>query len=340
MHRQNRMTLLCLLLTLSACTTTDRTTLTPTTATHFVSQGTRIELPPIETGKRPEWLVRDHQHYPSSDYYSVTAQASSPNEAAKKAYESAIRFFQPTEDAKPVEALQTQVKVVAIWRNQDIHHALAVFPRHEVVTFLYNKLDSLDAATRTTVATLSTTEDPLQKIGLLQSTIQRQQLRAAYQKSLKKIDPAKEGRESPWDTRRWSLEMSALLKDLRIMPIMDSSPSNPTPMTAMLKEGLEKAGLRPARPFEADYVLTGELHIEEKTLTNGYTQAIGHLELTLQHQEQHTLYGVKSWELEVTSLSAEGAKERMLNKARRLLKQDKREIIIGIATQPTNSENQ
>ncbi len=335
MHRQNRITLLCLLLTLSACTSTDRTTLTTSGPTHFISQGTRINLPTIETGKRPEWLIRDHHDYPRNDFYSVTAQDNNAEAAAKKTYADAIKLLQPTDDAVQIGALQAQIKIVSLWSDDKNYHALAVLPRQQSVAFLYSQLNNLDATTQASVTALNTTEDPLQKIGLLQTAIERQQLRAAYQKSLKKIDPAKEGRESPWDTRRWSLEVAALLKNLRITPVMVPTPSNPTALTDTLKQGLENAGLRPARKFEADYILTGTLHIEEKTLASGYTQAIGHLNLTLQDDKQNRSYGVKSWQLEATSLSADGAKERMLNKARRLLKQNQRKTIIGIATQPT-----
>ena len=331
MHGKLTTALLGLLITLTGCATTNQTSLALNNATEIVSHGTRIALPSIETGKRPEWLVRDSQAYPHQDYYSVTRQANSAEAAAKKAYDSAYKLLRPEQSSNSAE--QPQIKIAALWHGQNSVHALAVIPRRQAETYLRDHLNSLDTATQANVIALNITEDPLTKIGLLQTVIKRQQLRAAIQKSLKKVELAKEGRESPWNTRSWSLQMAALLKELRIIPIMDISLSNTTALTPMLKQGLENAGLRPARSFEADYILSGKLDIDEKELNNGYIQANGQLQLTLQHKENQTRYGTQNWALEVTAISAEGAKERLLHKAKRLLITDKRETIIGIAAQ-------
>ncbi len=331
MHDKLTTALLGLLITLTGCATTNQTSLVLNNATEIVSHGTRIALPSIETGKRPEWLVRDSQAYPHQDYYSVTRQANSAEAAAKKAYDSAYKLLRPEQSSNSAE--QPQIRLAALWHGQNLFHALAVIPRHQAETYLRDHLNSLDTATQANVIALNITEDPLTKIGLLQTVIKRQQLRAAIQKSLKKVELAKEGRESPWNTRSWSLQMAALLKELRIIPIMDISLSNTTALTPMLKQGLENAGLRPARSFEADYILSGKLDIDEKELNNGYIQANGQLQLTLQHKENQTRYGTQNWALEVTAISAEGAKERLLHKAKRLLITDKRETIIGIAAQ-------
>jgi len=333
MRGKHNIILLGLLIALSGCATTNQTSQVLNNATEIVSHGTRITLPNIETGKRPEWLVRDSQAYPHQDYYSVTRQANSAEAAAKKAYDSAYKLLRPEQSFSSAE--QPQIRLATLWHNQgqNLFHALAVIPRHQAEAYLRQQLDKLDTATQANVVALNITEDPLAKIGLLQTVIERQQLRAAIQKSLKKVDPAKEGRESPWNTRSWSLQMAALLKELRIIPIMDISLSNTTALTPMLKQGLENAGLRPARSFEADYILSGKLDIYEKELNNGYIQANGLLQLTLRHKENQTRYGTQNWALEVTAISAEGAKERLLHKARRLLTTDKRETIIGIAAQ-------
>ena len=333
MHSMHKIVLLGLLISLSGCVTTNQSNLTATasSATNIVSYGTHITLPKIDTGKPPEWLVRASTDYPAKDYYSVTRQANTADTAARKAYASAYKLLNPEQSSGSTEL--PQIKLAALWQGQGVSHALAVIPRHQAEAYLREQLNSLDTATQGNVDDLNITDDPLIKIGLLQTVIERQQLRAAIQKSLKKVDLAKEGRESPWNTRSWSLQMAALLKELRIIPMMDSSLSNTTSLTAMLKQGLENSGLRPARPFEADYILSGSLDIEETELNNGYTQANAQLQLRLQHKDKLTDYGTQNWALEVTSISAEGAKERLLNKAKRLLTADKRETIIGIAAQ-------
>ncbi len=332
MRSKHNLVLLGLLIVLSGCATTKQPTLASNSATHIISHGAHISLPTIASGKRPEWLVRDSQDYPAKDYYSVTSQANTAEAAAKKAYDSAYQLLNP-EQVSNTGTEQPQIKLAALWHDQNNFHALAVIVRQQATTFLLDQLNSLDTATQANVTALNNSEDPLTKIGLLQTVIERQQLRAAIQKSLKKVDPAKEGRESPWNTRSWSLQMAALLKELRIIPVMDISLSNTTSLTPMLKQGLENAGLRPARSFEADYILSGKLDIEETELDNGYIQANGQLQLILQHKDRKTNYGMRSWALEVTSINAEGAKERLLNKAKRLLTTDKRETIIGIAAQ-------
>ncbi|MBI3772667.1 MAG: hypothetical protein HY272_08220 [Gammaproteobacteria bacterium] len=335
MDSKHRIILLSLLTALGACATTDQTASISVNATSIASHDMALTLPVITIGARPEWLMHDSQDYPPRDYYTRTAQADSPQAAATLACERIITLLRPEPEAEPVEQLQQKIKIAALWHNQGRYHALAVLPRQEAETFLRGRLNSLDAATKISVAKLDATDEPLEKIGLLHSVIQRQQLRAAYQKSLKQVDPLKEGRESPWDTRRWSLQMEALLKELRVIPVMDITLSNPTALTPMLEQGLKNGGMQPASPLEADYILSGKLDIEEKELTNGYTQAKGHLELTLQHKDKQIRYGMQDWAFEVTSLSAEGAKERLLNKVQQILTQDKRGTIIGIATQPT-----
>lgn len=332
MQRKHNIVLLSLLIAFSGCATTNQASLESSSTIEIVSYGAHITLPTIETGKRPEWLVRDSQDYPHKNYYSDTGQADTAEAAATKAYERAYKLLK-SEQATNNSSAQPQIKLAALWHDTNSFHALAVIPRQQAETYLRDQLNNLDIATQANVTVLSITADPLKKIGLLQTVIERQQLRAAIQKSLKKVDIAKEGRESPWNTRSWSLQMAALLKELRIIPIMDISLSNTTSLTPMLKQGLENAGLHPARPFEADYILSGRLDIEEKELNNGYSQANGQLQLRLLHKDKQTNYGMQNWALEVTSISAEGAKERLLNKAKRLLTTDKRETIIGIAAQ-------
>lgn len=334
MDSKRSIILLSLLTVLGGCATIDQTASISANTTSIVSHGTMLALPVITIGARPEWLIRDSQDYHRRDYYSRTAQADSAEVAATQAYEQIIKLLRPEPEADAVEQLQQKIEIAALWRDQGAYHALAVFPRQEAETFLRGKLNSLDAATKISVAKLDATDEPLEKIGVLHSVIQRQQLRAAYQKSLKQVDPLKEGRESPWDTRRWSQKMEALLKELRVVPVMDITLSNPTALTPMLEQGLKNGGMESASPLEADYILSGKLEIEEKELSNGYTQANGHLQLTLQHKDKQIRYGMQNWAFEVTALSAEGAKERLLNKAQQILAQDKRETIVSIAAQP------
>lgn len=335
MQVKHSIILLVLIISLSGCAISNQpnsSSLAANSAANIVSHGTHIALPTIETGKRPEWLVRTSPDYPYNDFYSVTSQANTAETAAEKVYDSAYKLLKPEQSSS--RAGLPQIKLVALWQqSQNTFHALAVIPRDQAEAYLRDHLNNLDTATRANVAVLNITADPLMQIGLLQTVIERQQLRAAIQKSFKKLDLTKEGRESPWNTRSWSLQMEALLKELRIIPLMDISQPNSDVLTAMLKQGLENAGLRPVRSFEADYILRGRFDIEEKELNNGYSQANGQLQLTLQHKDKQTDYGMQNWALEVTSISVEGAKERLLNKAKRLLTTDKRQTIIGIAAQ-------
>lgn len=325
----------CAFAALSGCAATNHIVTVPLQSERIVIEGTSLALPLIATGGQPEWVIHDSPEYPRQDFYSRTAYADNPEIAATQAGEQIINLLRPEPEADPVIQLQQKIKIAALWQNQGTYYALAVFPRQDAEIFLRGRLDSLDAATKIDVTRLETTEEPLERIGLLHSVIQRQQLRAAYQKSLKRVDVQRKGRESPWDTRRWSLEMANLLKGLRIVPVMDITLSNPSVLTPMLEQGLKNGGMQPATMLDADYILNGKLDIDEQELTSGYTQAKGHLALTLQHKDKLIRYGVQEWTFDATSLSAEGAKERLLNKVQQVLTQDKRETVLGIATQAT-----
>ena len=332
MSRRRLTALLGLIVLLSACGAQRTATLPPlpTTVNIEIAQGElrQFPLPALSHGPRPEWLIPSATGYPDNSFYTIHSRATTPLEAAKQAYADAVEFLRPAPEAASIDALAEQIRVIGIWHDGTQSHALVTLPRRAVIDHLRQQVDQLDEATRATVLALQTSNDPLIQIGLLQTAIKRQQLRALYQKSFKRAEG--EGRESPWDTRRWSLQLSALMKELLITPKTNSS--DPA-LEERLKLGLLNAGMHAARHFEADYVLSADLDIHRQQLPDGYAQARGELTLKLRHIETGRDYGTQRQTLEVTAMSAEDARQRLLRKAERLLSEDKRNAIIDIAEQ-------
>ncbi len=292
-------------------------------------------LPAAAHGAKPTWLSPGDQSHHNADRYALTAHGKTAQQAATEAFESALALLHPIDQVSIGFPTTATPKVTALWQNpaNKQFHALVTFDRQIAYSHLRATLDGLDARTEQDRQQLNQTREPLARIALLNQVIERQQQRALLQKSLKKIDVTKEGRESPWDTRRWSLELNALLHNLLIAPEIEGDDQASAGLIHPLIEGIVNTGLRRARPFEADYVLSGQLETREQTLESGYIQANGTLRLTLQDSATKRRYGSYDWQLQATSLTAEDAKARLMSKSEQILKQDHRATIIGIATQ-------
>lgn len=332
MYKKELLLLAVITLSLAACNSQHSANTKNAAPTQIIVDNQRLVLPTIQHGIKPVWL--SPQPPQQAEYHALSAQGHSADEAASKAYRAAIQLMRPV--ANEHQGFDGSIRISHLWQNPQQptqFHALAIIEREAAYRYLRGKLDSFDAATELNVDALNNARDPITRIGLLNTMIERQQRRAAYQKSLKKIDITKEGRESPWDTRRWSLQLGQLLDGLLITPQIDAEPETKVELITNLTQGIANTGLRRARPFEADYVLSGQLETREKNLQNGYVQASATLSLSLKDIAKQKHYGHKDWHLEATALTPEDAKARLLNKMQHILKQNHRHTIIDIASQ-------
>lgn len=280
-------------------------------------------LPSIETGAKPYW----DKTFPSTQYVSVISESDSPAQAAKNAQKEMRLLLNPQTETDDTRTLNPEIKIAALWmKENDSFHALAIFPQAEAARHLWQQIDTLDAMTTQDIANLGSSTDPLKKIGRLLKMIKRQQLRAAYQKSLKQIDLKKEGRESPWNTRRWSLAVEQHLSELLIIPTNTQQTE-----LAILQNGLAHAGLSPTNKNDAQYTIKSELNVTYKDLANGWKKADGTLKVQLKNKAAHNVPNEKTWHIETTALNTDAATQRIKGKTKRLIEQQMKRIIKEIA---------
>ncbi len=296
-------------------------------------------LPIIETGSRPEWLSGSSTKYPKSTFILMHTEASTAKNAVTTAHRKMINLLRPLPEAADIEELEPEISIAGLWLHNDTYYALAVFPRELADQHLRGKLEMLDAMTETTVAKINSTNDMLTKIGLLYSAIERQKLRAAYQKSLKKVDLEGRGRESPWNTLKWSNEAAQLIAALNIKPIIDQKTTESESLLIMLENGLMKAGIESTDNSTNDQIEASLLITYEDT-DSGWVQARGVLDVKLINGGETRQMGYKIWNLEAAALNAETAKNRILSKSKRILEPGLRDVIIGIAMDSETSLDQ
>lgn len=264
--------------TLGGCATTNEVAFTEKVIK--VDETSALNLPALETGGRPEWLGGNSAEFPKSTFILLNAQGNTANDAATAAYNKIVKLLHPLPEAADIKDLETEIRIAGLWQYNYTFHALAIFPRELAEDYLKGKLDTLDAETDKTVAEIEATNHVLTRIGLLYSAIERQKLRATYQKSLKKVDLEGCGRESPWDTLKWSNEATQLIAALSIQPITDQNAAESESLLKMLENGLIKAGIESTEKSAGDRI-EGGLQISYEDMDNGWVQARGILGVQL-----------------------------------------------------------
>ena len=323
-----------MVLVLSGCATTGDFQVIEKSNSYIDSYGVRVELPAI--------AITSPARISALNHYELTATGSTATDAAASAYNRAVKMLLPTieeleDDSLISSEIHHLITLNSVRKTNNIFHALVLIKRDDAKVHLREMLDNLDEQTERTVSGFNATHDSMQKIALLETVIKRQQLRASFQHSLRKLDPEHKGRESPWDTRKWSLKLNKLFTALRINPSIKinqtDAPALEDILTGELRQGLITGGLKPTKALKADYLLNGQLYIEEDKSNQNYVKARGELQLELQKIDSDRAYGIKTWSLEATALDLKEAKLRLFHKAQQVLKQSQRDTIIGIALQ-------
>ena len=295
-------------------------------------------LPAVERGGRPEWMDSDNDLYPRAAFLSFRDHGDTAAQAASLAHGRIIQMLRPLPQADEIGTLTPSIRIAGLWYRDGRYHALAVFSRASAEHYLRARLDALDAATRSDVDRLQRGIDPLTRIGILQTMIQRQQLRAAYQKSLKVADSDGRGRESPWDTLKWSAEMEHLMSALTIQPRVGGQSAAAEPLLKMLQNGLQRAGIR-TEAGAPTKLMEGELQISYQARENGWVDARGSLSLRLSDVGADArALGDKVWNLDVTVIDAATAERRILGQSRRLLENEMHDVLLEVAASLSRSE--
>ena len=309
----------------------------------------------------PDWVNGTSKQYQSEQYLIGRGQAAAPEEAKDRARADLAKIFEvsvavdsedvqsfsqktegKTGDKKAAGDYSAQasrrivtrtdqmiqgIQIVELWRDPatKTQHALAVLPRLQAGTGLRQEIERLDAATRKYLEQARASGDMLVKIGAANQALEAQIERAAYQKSLRVVDPTGRGTESEWNTAKLNADLIDLLKRVRVAPRM--APGGPEGLSTVVSGALAAAGFLIETGEKPDYILHAKLPLEDLGLQQGWYWQRGVLEVTLTEVATSRVRGSKRWDIKVSAQQQETARQRALDQAGTILKKELRATI-------------
>lgn len=314
----------------------------------------------------PDWVNGTSKQYQSEQYLIGRGQAAAPEEAKDRARADLAKIFEVSvavdsedvqsfsqktegkaEDKKTAGDYSAQasrrvvtrtdqiiqgIQIVELWQDPvtKTQHALAVLPRLQAGTGLRQEIERLDAATRKYLEQARASSDMLIKIGAANQALEAQIERAAYQKSLRVVDPTGRGTESEWNTAKLNADLTELLKRVRVAPRM--APGGPEGLSTVVSGALAAAGFLIETGEKPDYILHAKLPLEDLGLQQGWYWQRGVLEVTLTEVATSRVRGNKRWDIKVSAQQQETARQRALDQAGTILKKELRATLAGFST--------
>jgi hypothetical protein len=156
---------------------------------------------------------------------------------------------------------------------------------------LRQEIERLDAATRKYLDESRAAADILMKIGAAQHALDAQRERAAYQKSLRIVDPTGRGAESEWNTAKLDADLADLLKRVRVA--VQTAPDAPPGFADAVSGAVAGAGF---------LIATGEKRITpcresgaDDLACEGWYWQRGAMEVTLREIAADRVRGSRRW---------------------------------------------
>ncbi len=313
----------------------------------------------------PDWVNGNPKQYHVEQYLIGRGQAATPEEAKDRARADLAKIFEvsvavdsedvqtfsqktegKTEDKKAAGDYFAQasrrivtrtdqiiqgILVVELWQDPatKAQHALAVLPRLPAGTGLRQEIERLDAATRKYLEQARTSGDILLKIGAANLALETQIERAAYQKSLRIVDPTGRGVESEWNTAKLNADLNDLLKRVRVTLRM--APGAPEGLATVMNGALAAAGFLVETGEKPDYILLAKLPLEDLGMQEGWYWQRGVLEITLTEVATSRVRGSKRWDIKASAQQQETARQRALSQAGAILKKELRATMSGFS---------
>jgi hypothetical protein len=313
----------------------------------------------------PDWVNGTSKQYQSEQYLIGRGQAATPEEAKDRARADLAKIFEVAvavdsediqtysqkSDAKTVDKkaagdysaqasrrivtrtdqIIQGIQIVELWQDPSTkaYFALAVLPRLQAGTGLRQEIERLDAATRKYLEQARASSDILAKIGAANQALEAQIERAAYQKSLRVVDPTGRGTESEWNTAKLNADLTDLLKRVRVAARM--APDAPPGLSVVVNGALAAAGFLIESGEKPDYILHAKLPLEDLGLQQGWYWQRGVLEITLTEVATSRVRGSKRWDIKVSAQQQETTRQRALDQAGAVLKKELRVTLVGFS---------
>jgi hypothetical protein len=309
----------------------------------------------------PDWVGATSDKYKTSQYLVGRGQAASEEDAQNRARAEIAKIFEVSIDVasedmqsfksvsadgksdssneasvtRTISARTNQVvqgiQIAEVWQDPQTktHYALAVLPRASAAHGLREEIARLDQATRRYLTLARSETDLLRKIGAAHRALDAQGARAGYQKSLRVVDLSGRGTESEWSVAALRADLDALLKRVRIAPVVASD--GPAELATALSGGIAAAGFDVAPGAQAPYALEGTLQLEDLGERDGWHWQRGVLEIKLYDRSGSRVQGTKRWEIKAAGAQPASARQRAFDQVDTILKKELRATVIGFA---------
>ncbi len=308
---------------------------------------------------RPDWVGATSDKYKASQYLVGRGQAATEEDAQNRARAEIAKIFEVDIDVasedkqsfksvsvagksassneasvtRTIKARTNQVvqgiQIAEVWQDPQTktHYALAVLPRTSAAHGLREEIARLDAATRRYLTLARSEADLLRKIGAAHRALDAQGERERYQKSLRVVDLSGRGAESEWSVAALRADLDALLKRVRIAPVVAADA--PDELATVLAGGIAAAGFDVAPGAQAPYALEGALQLEDLGQRDGWHWQRGVLEIKLYDRTGGRVQGTKRWEIKAAGAQSASARQRAFDQVDAILKNELRATVIG-----------
>lgn len=312
---------------------------------------------------QPDWIAGNSTAYQNAQYLLGRGQASTQEGAKDRARADLTKIFQvavtvSSEDAQKFKraAADTEpgqyeesssrhisirtdqivrgIQVVELWQDPVTKnfHALALLPRLQAATSLRQQINQLDEDTRNYIEQSQKNSDLFLKIAAAQLAVQSQQGRATLQQSLRIVDASGRGLEPLWSSSKLRADLDELLKRVRLaLQVTEDSPPG---LQEIVAGALAQSGFLIEAGQNPDFVLQARMNLTDLGLQDGWYWQRGNLEITLSETTNGRVRGAKRWSVKGNAADRETAIKRTLDQVDRVLKQELRSAVIGLANSP------
>lgn len=308
--------------------------------------------------ERPDWVSAESARHPAAAWLLGRGVAQNLDDAKDRARADLAKNFEVAvleryRDEQSFERAQQQgetreqfeqritrnlsaqtartlhaVEIADIWRDAagGQYYALAALSRAQARERLMQDMARLDEQTRLAIRQARDESAPLARIGAAQRAVLAQQQRLLQQQTLQVVDRSGHGHPAEWELPRLAADRDALIARVRIHPRAGGDLPGQMLGAALAQAGFQVA----AQAQEADYVLEGRLQFDEPQQQGGWVWARGTLQVDLADPAGKAS-GTRRWPLKAAANEAERARERLLDEAGKILKEQLRDTLTGFA---------
>ena len=205
--------------------------------------------------------------------------------------------------------------------------AVAILPRAQAAAALSEDIRQLDTATRDLLGEDNRERDPLRRVGLIESAINKQQQRAKLQQTLRIVELSGQGIPSRYALANLEQRYGERLATVTLSVTVAEDPL--THLADALKGAVAAAGMENTGQ-NATYRIEATFAYDDLGQREDWHWMRGLVTMQLFDRDGNSR-GVKSWPVKVSALNQETALKRLKTEVENLLKEELRETLVGFS---------